>query len=169
MEIHCQMKLAEVFDLSGHIRIVIVQYTTLQDYSIGCKLTSLNHNHHILKEEVEPLRFHIKFKGKRNIPSRSIMVFKHTVLNLNNKPQNLHRELRYKFRSKLAEDITERGLKMLPIIILGVDNTHIHPLWIGLPEDIRVQYPKLDLYQSKLMGKLLILLVNRRTRIKTSS
>ena len=42
--IHCPIELAKVYDSTGHIRSVIVEYTTHHNYSIGCKLTSLNHD-----------------------------------------------------------------------------------------------------------------------------
>ena len=47
-------------------------------------------------------------------------------------------------------------MKILPQVILGVDNKHIYPLLLRLPKDIKTQYPNLDLYQSQLTGKLLI-------------
>ena len=97
----------------------------------------------------------IKFKGNKTIPSRSLVVHKCNTLSLN-QPQALPGGLRNHYGSKLAKNITANNMKILPQVILGVDNKHIHPLLLRLPKDIKIQYPNLDLYRSQLTGKLLI-------------
>ena len=146
----CLIELAEVYNPTGHIKNVIVEYNTLQNYSVGCKLNSLNH------DKIKENPFQIKFKGNETIPAKSLVIHKSNLVSLT-QPQALPGELRNHYGSKLAKDITANSMKTLPQISLGVDNKKIQPLLLRLPKDIKKQFPNLNLYQSQITGKLLIL------------
>ena len=91
---------------------------------------------------------HVKFKGSKTIPTRTLVIYKHNTLSLD-QTKSLPKNLRDHYGPKLATDIAPNTMRILPQVLIGINHKHIHPLLFKLPRYFKTLYPNLNLYQSQ--------------------
>ena len=68
--------------------------------------------------------FHIKFKGSKTIPTRTLVIYKDNTLSLDH-PKALPKYLRDHYGPKLATDIAPNTMRVLPQVLIRII-TFIH-------------------------------------------